>query len=252
MSREGALLAARFGFMPNRLGYCGPDENRALLDYLSSGTWDRGLEEILSRFAAAFPYYRFIAAVNGIPDVLDHRVVEAYWIGNELIERVDVADFCRYLEEQFGKRFARPQLHHLLGWLPEGARPHHTFHVLAVPARTPAGALPCTVEVADQCRVAWGRVLAVDGASLLVERHPLLLRGGRLELGPPEVARAFWRFDGKALLDRVGVGDVVALHWGCACVKLTGRQLRWLRRLTHLHIHLLNRHLGHAPLGAYG
>ena len=25
MSRIGALLAARFSFMPNRLGYCGPE-----------------------------------------------------------------------------------------------------------------------------------------------------------------------------------------------------------------------------------
>jgi hypothetical protein len=37
MSHVGALLAARFSFMPNRLGYCGPEENRAMLDYLAEG-----------------------------------------------------------------------------------------------------------------------------------------------------------------------------------------------------------------------
>ena len=29
---DGAILAARHSFMPNRLGYCGPDENEILLD----------------------------------------------------------------------------------------------------------------------------------------------------------------------------------------------------------------------------
>lgn len=40
MSREGALLAARFSFMPNRLGFCGPEENRAMLEYVADGHSD--------------------------------------------------------------------------------------------------------------------------------------------------------------------------------------------------------------------
>ncbi len=31
---HGAILAARHSFMPNRLGYCGPDENDVLFDAL--------------------------------------------------------------------------------------------------------------------------------------------------------------------------------------------------------------------------
>ena len=77
MSHAGALLAAQFSFMPNRLGYCGPDENRAMLDYLAAGYSDRGLEHILAGFAGAFPYYSFIAAANGLPDPFDPRVIEA-------------------------------------------------------------------------------------------------------------------------------------------------------------------------------
>ncbi len=243
MTREGALMAARFAFMPNRLGYCGPEENRALLEYVAEGAWDRGLEEILRRFQAAFPYYGFIAASNGIEDPFDPRVVEAYWIGNRLLENVRMGDFCRYLEERFGARFSRGQLQQILGWVPEGARPHHNFHVLTIPARTERGFLPHTVEVADQCRIAWGRVLAVDGDTVWVERRPLRVEAGHLNLGPPVAARAWWRFDGKALVSRPQPGDVVALHWGCVCGRLSATERKALVHYTRLHLDLLNRHL---------
>src|SRR5919109_3975315 len=129
MSRAGALLAARFSFMPNRLGYCGPEENRTILDYLAEGHSDRGLEQILARFAGAFPYCSFIAAAHGIPDPFDRRVIEAYWIGNELLERVDLADLSRYLEERFGRRLPALLLRPLRGQIPAGTRPHHNCHV---------------------------------------------------------------------------------------------------------------------------
>jgi len=243
VTREGALMAARFAFMPNRLGYCGPEENRALLEYVAGGAWDRGLEGILRKFQAAFPYYGFIAASNDIEDPFDPRVVEAYWIGNQLLENVRMGDFCRYLEERFGARFSRRQLQQVLGWVPEGARPHHNFHVLTIPARTERGFLPHTVEVADQCGIAWGRVLAVDGDTVWVERRPLRVEAGHLYLGPPVAARAWWRFDGKALVSQPQPGDVVALHWGCVCGRLSAAQKRALVHYTRLHLDLLNRHL---------
>jgi len=105
VSREGALLAARFSFMPNRLGYCGPEENRTMLQYLADGHGDRGLEQILARFAGAFPYYTFIAAANGISDPFHPSVIEAYWIGNALLDRVEAADLWQHLEARFQKRF---------------------------------------------------------------------------------------------------------------------------------------------------
>jgi len=243
VTREGALMAARFAFKPNRLGYCGPEENRALLEYVAGGAWDRGLEGILRKFQAAFPYYGFIAASNDIEDPFDPRVVEAYWIGNQLLENVRMGDFCRYLEERFGARFSRRQLQQVLGWVPEGARPHHNFHVLTIPARTERGFLPHTVEVADQCRIAWGRVLAVDGDTVWVERRPLRVEAGHLYLGPPVAARAWWRFDGKALVSQPQPGGVVALHWGCVCGRLSAAQKRALVHYTRLHLDLLNRHL---------
>ncbi|MCL6552083.1 MAG: DUF6390 family protein [Firmicutes bacterium] len=240
MSREGALLAARFSFMPNRLGYCGPEENRALLDYIVEGTADRGLAQILARFAGAFPYYAFIAAANGIADPLDVRVVEAYWIGNGLLHRVDAADLHRHLADRFSRRVPPRVLQATLGQVPRGARPHHNFHVFSMPIRTGHLEIPHTVQTLDECRVSWGRVLATHGDRLVVARRPLRLVDGALTLGPPEPREAFTRFDGKALLTGVQPGDVVAIHWGGACHRLTPRQLRFLVHYTRHHLALTN------------
>jgi hypothetical protein len=36
--------------MPNRLGYCGPEEDQPLLKYLVDAQSDHGLQQILARF----------------------------------------------------------------------------------------------------------------------------------------------------------------------------------------------------------
>ncbi|MDR7482237.1 MAG: DUF6390 family protein [Armatimonadota bacterium] len=240
MSQAGALLAARFSFMPNRLGYCGPEENRAMLDYVAAGAADRGLAQILARFAGAFPYYSFIAAANGIGDPFDVRVIEAYWIGNELLENVELHDLHRHLSDRFGRRFPPRVLQAVLGIVPRGARPHHNFHVLSMPIRTGHLEIPHTLETLDECRISWGRVLAEDGDGLLVERRPLVLEGDALALGSPAPRRVLRRFGGKALVSQVRPGDTVAIHWGCACHVLTLRQRRFLVQYTRHHLALTN------------
>jgi hypothetical protein len=240
VSRDGALLAARFSFMPNRLGYCGPEENRAMLDYLHEGAADRGLEQILSRFAGAFPYYAFIAAANGIADPFDTRVIEAYWIGNALLERVELADLRRHLTDRFSARFPAKVLQSVLRYVPAGARPHHNFHVFSMPIRTGHIEIPHSVETIDQCRISWGRVSAVGDDHLTVQRRPLRLDGDALVLGNPEPCQAFTRFNGKTLLAGAAVGDIVAMHWGGACYTLTPAQARWLAHYTRHHLAITN------------
>lgn len=241
MSREGALLAARFSFMPNRLGYCGPEENRAMLEYLADDHSDLGLQQILARFAGAFPYYSFIAAANGIPDPFHVSVIEAYWIGNALLERVEAADLWRHLEERFGKRFPARSLRSVLGQVPAGARPHHNFHVFSMPVRTGHQEVRHSLETMDECRISWGRVVADHGETLLVERRPLRLRGDDIILGMPEPRSVLRRFDGRTFLTEAAPGDIVAMHWGCACQRLVPRQLHNLVRYTRHHLAIANR-----------
>ena len=82
----GQALFARYASPPNELGYCGPV---GAFDMAGSGEPTSGVAARARQFAGAWPYLEIVAATAGIDDPLDHRVVEAYWVGNDLLDRVD-------------------------------------------------------------------------------------------------------------------------------------------------------------------
>jgi hypothetical protein len=237
----GTLRFVRYGFMPNRLRYCGPDENRTLFQYAIEDVSDGGLSPLLRQFTGALPYLKLIARSNGIADPFDTRVVEAYWLGNDLLEGVEVRQLYDSLLERFGKQLTGGTRDLVLGKAPAGARPHHAFHVLDVHSRV--GELDTTLLTLDQCRVSWGQVRSVEGAELLVSTQPLLLEAGKLVLGPPREQRALRQVDGHGFVDQATPGDWVSMHWGWACEVLTTPQRTNLERYTRHHLALANQTL---------
>ena len=237
-SLAGMLRFVRYGFMPNRLRYCGPDENRTLLQYTLEGVSDGGLTPLLRQFTGALPYLKLIARSNGLPDPFDPRVVEAYWLGNELLDGVEVRQLYDALLERFGKQLQGRARELVLGKAPAGARPHHAFHVLDVHSRV--GELDTSLITLDQCRVSWGQVRSVEGAELVVDYQPLVLQAGQLRLGQTRTTRALRQVDGQGFVDQVLPGDWVSMHWGWACEVLTDRQRNNLERYTRHHLAIAN------------
>lgn len=240
---SGAVLFGRYAFAPNRLGYCGPDETSTLLEYIAEGRTDRGLLALERRFAGAYPYLQLIASANGIADPFDRRVVEAYWIGNPYLERVNASAFHQSLGERFRTRMDTRTFGWLATKLELGARPHHNFHVFEVYTR--AGLMndrtaPVLLETMDNCRISWGKVVALDGAALLVERRKLVLADGKLALGRPDALRVARQLDGRGFVDDAQPGDVVSVHWDWACEVLRPAALKRLMAATHRYIELAN------------
>ena len=97
---DGILRCSRYAFGPNRLHYCGPDANQEILGYIDTDTKDPGLEKLLSGFQTMYPYLKMIADANNIRDAFDDRVVEAYWIGNELLENAAHKQLFTHLQEE--------------------------------------------------------------------------------------------------------------------------------------------------------
>jgi hypothetical protein len=234
----GTLRFVRYAFMPNRLRYCGGDDNRTIFEYAIENLSDRGLTPLLRRFTGALPYLRLIADANGIADPFDARVVEAYWIGNELLDTVEVRQLHDHLAERFGKQLHGRTRELVLGKAPAGARPHHSFHVLDVHSRV--GELENTLQTMDSCRVSWAKVLRVEGGELVVAREPIVLRAGKLALDPPRIERALRQIDGRGFVEAAQPGDWVSLHWGWACEVLSEPQRRSLDRYTRHHLALAN------------
>jgi len=241
MPPDGTLVFARYAFMPNRLNYCGGDDNRNLFDYCVEAQTDAGLVTILEQFQAALPYLKLIAGSNGIADPFDIRVVEAYWIGNELLDRVDLVRFYDSLHDRFARRLNPKTLAHLLSQPPRGARPHHSFHVFDVHNRV--GMLEHNLPNLDSCRIGWGRVEEMDGPYYLVEYQPIILESGRLALGAPVKKRVLRQIDGRGFAGDCRAGDWVSFHWDWVCDRLNAGQVSNLDRYTRHHLALANRFL---------
>jgi hypothetical protein len=239
----GPVLFARYAYPPNRLGLCGPDDAPGLLDGAIEGA-DRQLRSLALGFEGAYPYLRLIAEENGLPDPLDRRVVEAYWLGSPLTAAVRSRALHRDLIDRFRGRMAPRDWRWLEAALAGGSRPNHAFHVLEVyprvglmrdPRATPM------LETMDACRVRWGRVIEVSGNKLVVAARRLELSAGRLRLGAERVEEAIGWQGPAGVLDGVGGGDWVSLHWGWACDRLAGDQLRRLAAWTDVAIVSANR-----------
>lgn len=233
---RGALRFARYAFMPNHLGYCGSDDDATLLEYATEGVVDQDFRSMLASFAGAMPYLRFISSANGIEDPFDERVVEAYWLGNDLLERVEVSQLYDALRGDLGKRLETKDKRYAERLAPAGAKPHHNFHVFDVFRRIQRG--ESTLESMDRCRISWGRVVSPEGADLLVDRRPLVLRDGGLALGESIPILAVRRWEGRGFSDHAQEGDWVALHWNWVCEVISERQVRRLAKYTHLHMRI--------------
>ena len=245
---EGAQMFVRYAYPPNSLGYCGPPDSTALWEYAVAGVTDRGLVQLAQAFSGAWPYLELIAHGCGIADPLDRRVVEAYWVGNDLLPRVPLGQIGESMRDRFGRRVGA-QFPFLAEGVLAGGMPQHSFHVFCVypwvgllgDDRKAANAL----MVLDRCRIRWGRVTAVHGDQACIEYRPLRWDSRHLTLGEPAVELARLSLDGVGIADRITPGDVVSMHWDWICDRLTPRQLRGLRRYTQHHLDLVNNRVEH-------
>ena len=213
---DGRLFSLGFALMPNRLGCGGGPDQR---DDDLAGRADAGLDRLLRKCEGAMPYLRLIAAANGVADPLDARVVEAYWLGNGLLDQNDLRAFYRSLAERFRGRLAAPALERLLGKVPAG------------------------LDTLERCRIGWRTVLALSPRQVVVSGRPLVWEGHRLALGAPVVRELVRHLEGYCVLPDLWPGDVVAYHWGWVAAWLNPRQAGALHRETVRHFALANQTL---------
>ncbi|EKD56697.1 MAG: hypothetical protein ACD_58C00119G0003 [uncultured bacterium] len=276
-SGQGSLLFAKYAFAPNKLRYCGPDGNRDIFDYCVAEESDKGLIELLKGFEGAFPYLQLIAKANKIKDPFDEKVVEAYWIGNDLLKNVTTKDFHEQLKNRFSKKLSPNLMKWILPKPAEGAKPHHSFHVLDVYTKTGlirSGIKTNVMETVDNCLILPGRVVKTKNEKLKTKNYNLkpktidnltnqpfddtpssILRTGQgrpinqltIQYHPiilKEGKLAFGELTTKEVISlfiNPKVDDYVSIHWGNVCDELTARQLKNLQIWTKYHMEIANR-----------
>ncbi len=238
---SGPALFARYAYPPNALGYCGPNDPAALLEISAAGGQLDHLSHLARQFDGAWPYLELIAGYSGA-DPLDRRVVEAYWVGNELSLRVPAAALALSLDDRFAKRAGR-RFESLSEAAVTGGVPQHSFHVFAVYpwlGLLREGKEGAPLEILDRCRIRWGRVTSVGGDLVTVRSRALGFVGSRLVLGDERDEQVRQRLDGVGFVEDLVEGDVVALHWDWICDRLSSSSLAWLRACTHRNLTAVN------------
>lgn len=244
---SGIPLGARFSIATNRLQYCGPDGADALLyRAITEGSDLPAARRALSQFEALGPYLETIGRKHGL-DPFDQRVVEAYWLGNDLLDSFDRRDFTDLLERLVLRGLPRTLARRLADHLPARPIPHHMFHVSFVGVGNVTGHVPTTLANMEACRPSWGEVVAVDPGSMTVEAPSLVVQGDRLSLGIPR--REVLPYDPK-VIPGVAAGESVAFHWRTPAVRLDTDRLVALRKYTELSLAAANEAL--PGLGVFG
>ncbi|MGH8884509.1 MAG: DUF6390 family protein [Egibacteraceae bacterium] len=265
---DGPTLFARYAYPPNALGYCGPNDDGLLLRRGACGHGvgrsspaDPGVDvtALARAFDGAWPYLEFIADVTGRRP-LDLEVVEAYWLGGGLLDKIDLGEYGDDLLGRLRRR-AGPSAK-VPSTAPADARPDHNFHVfevypwMAFLAAGRGGDRP--LYVLDRCRIRWGEVLAVDvdrgegghnprgdpgngPAQCEVRFQPLTWDGAALGLGEAQCETATWTSGGIGFVQDVKPGDQVALHWDWVCDRLDPQRLEDLRNSTVRQLGITNR-----------
>jgi Family of unknown function (DUF6390) len=226
---DGVQLGARFSLATNRLRYCGPADAEPVLYRAIVEDGDHGAAaRALAGFEALLPYLEAIGRVHG-RDPFDREVVEAYWIGNGLLDAFDRSAFVRLLEALVARGLPRSMARGLEARLPEHPIPHHVFHVAFVGVGNVTGHVASSLANMEACRPAWAEVVGIEGRALRVRGPQLTLDAGRIGLGP-DVERTV-TFDPRAL-PGIEAGASVALHWGWPALELTSAQRAALERYT--------------------
>lgn len=231
----GAEMFARYAYAPNQLGYCGPPDSAALLD----GSQD-DIAKAAKQFTGAWPYLKVLARMSGIADPLDHRLVESYWLGGGAGAGLDSNAFVDELLAVIGPQ-AGHYWNHLTADLADEAAPNHCFHVFGVypwSRLLGKGMDEHPLGVLDNCRITWGTVVSAHDDHAVVSSQQLTWDGATLTLSGALPRRI--ELDDATCVTR---GDLVAVHWGKVCDRLTAEQVEALADSTHQQLRATNRRL---------
>ncbi|MCK9352287.1 MAG: DUF6390 family protein [Candidatus Pacebacteria bacterium] len=239
---DGILRCSKYAFGPNRLHYCGPDRNSEIFSYIEEKETDDGLVRLMSQFETMHPYLLHIAEANHIQDPLDDRVVEAYWIGNDLLEKIPKQKFYAHLLDglHLKDKFGLKGFNAIAGKIDQGAVPHHSFHVFDIWRRTGHVEREHTLESMDACRISSGKIVSVNGPFIIVLTEPLLYEKGKLFLGPASEKKLVRQLESDYDIEQLKKDDIVTIHWNVICEKITKRQEENLKKYTLRHIRLAN------------
>lgn len=234
---DGKSKFIKYAIPPNKYGYCGPKQSWALFEYLDNPQKGTKIEKILKEFQGAYPYLKLIAQENKISDPFDDRVIEAYWIGNNLLNNVGKKKMAQNITDRFKNRIQKRDFHRLMSKIDQGVSPYHQFHVFDIFTKTglsKSNQKDKVLKTMDKCRISWGKIKKIEDHKLIIDYFPLVWES-KLNFG-----KKFTKIVIKGLVENPKKGDWVSVHWDWACDILDLNQVNNLKYYTQKYLDLAN------------
>jgi len=227
-------FACKYSLITNRLDYCGKKNSFESFGFFLANPSEEKAPEIkslLDSFYSEKSYSESIASVHNL-ERFDFSVLEAYWLGNNLLEKGSHREIQKTILgfQNFG--LPREIAEQKAVSLPENCVPHHSLHVLHVNFITPK--LKPLVKNLSDCLIQWGEVKGAEKEKIKVKGIELKSLNNRLVLQEKSklIENPFSLLPEK--------GDFVSCHWNNAIEILSEEQLESLKKYTLRNLEAVN------------
>lgn len=233
---KGIEKACKYSYITNKKKYCGNlNAHKVFLEFLRKKgreNANKTIEELKS-FQSLYPYLRLIAKTN-LMEELHEKVVEAYWLGNDLLKKIKGSELKKMILNEFAKPGLLPKkiAEKKAVELPKNVFPCHSFHVLYFNFVTKK--VEPILENLDKCLVNYGTVIAVDKKHLFLDSKKLMFnKKFYFEPTTREIEKGF--------AVNADYGDIVSFHWNHGIEVLSTKKQRLLEKYTGLNLEALNK-----------
>lgn len=209
MDKRSLRLASLFAYSPNYHGYCGLESaNSGFRKCIMKGNCDDVPEE-LKNFITLYPYIVTISKVRKL-ELYDYKVIEAYWIGNDLLKDFPLSAY-EILIEEFQKQGVPKWLtDDLSKRKPKKFIPHHLFQVLHVGVGQASGSVPFNIKSINECMIKYGKIKSLQEGYLVVDLLKLqIIRNKYVVRTVSEKVTI-----NNALFFKPKVDSCICTHWG--------------------------------------
>lgn len=231
---EAIRKACLYSLPPNKLGFCGEEQSWLSFQKFLSNPTEESLfnaKNSLQSFNALFPYLELIAEENSL-NPFDGEVIEAYWIGNRLLENISLGAMQKTVLsfQKFGlpKRIVKQKAFSIT----EDMTPHHSFHVLHV--NFISKKVKPVVKNLSNCLVLWGKVKKIEKGKIVALCPELFLESNQLKLRECEkrLENPFNLSPSKSTL--------VSVHWENAVEEISQKMFKDLRNYSFKNLEAVN------------
>lgn len=222
------IRACKYSYEPNKLGYCGPEHaNEIFLSFIQNPSEIKAEEvkQLLMHFPALYPYLELIARKNNLKP-FDSEVIDAYWTGNKLLEKVERKDVEKLILTKFSGEGLLPKklAEEKAANLPSKVFISHAFHVLYMNFITKK--IEPILKNLDSCLVKGAEINDIKKDSFSVKTYSLLYESGEFKLKEKKVKI------GKGFAENASKGGLISIHWNSAVEIISEDELDSIRTFT--------------------